>query len=85
MYVNVFLQEKHELKTGIPSYKNFLIKVAKSDTHMRESTIEYSENSKNFIINSNYSHLKKQRFFLIDDVITTGSTLEAAGYCIFKN
>ena len=72
-------------KSGIPYYKDFLIKAAKSDTQTRKNIIERSENSKNFVINPSYSHLKQQRILLIDDVITTGATLEAAGNCILKN
>lgn len=68
--------------TGLPYFKDYLIKTVKSDTQTNKNLIERADNIKGFVLNPKYQSIKERCVLLIDDVITTGATLEAAGKCV---
>ncbi len=70
--------------SGIPYLKDYLIKTLKSDTQTQKNLVERADNIKGFVLNPKYLNSKERRVLLIDDVITTGATLEAAGKCVLE-
>lgn len=70
---------------NIPYYKDFLIKKKKTSTQTHKNIIDRAYKEQNFHINPKYKNINTTNILLIDDVMTTGSTLEMAGNCILKN
>jgi len=63
--------------TNIPVYKNYLIRAKKTEVQKNLSSVKRAQNLKNaFKINEN--GVKLQSTILIDDIYTTGATIEAA-------
>lgn len=69
----------------IPYCKDFLIKKTKSETQTRKNMSDRVQKNEGFIINPKYAHIQNQNILLVDDVMTTGATLELAGNLILKN
>jgi len=65
----------------IPIDKKTLIKTSKTETQTRKSRFSRWENVKEVFEVKDAVHLINKHILLVDDVITTGSTLES---CIFK-
>ncbi len=72
-------------KLNIPYLKDYLIKLESSKTQTKKDIILRASKDSLFSLNPKYTAVQNQNILLIDDVITTGSTLESAGNCILKN
>ncbi len=68
---------------NVKIYRNSLIRQLASETQTRKSRYDRSTNVESVFSCSNPNAFKGKSVILIDDVITTGSTLEAAGKILF--
>lgn len=62
---------------NIPTMKNHLIRVQYNDSQTRKSRYKRWENVEGIFQVAHSEHLENKKILLIDDVITTGSTIEA--------
>lgn len=74
---SVLLAECISKKMNIPFYKDALIKSKNTSSQTTKSRMERISNLKESIQSGNIETLRGKRILLIDDVLTTGSTLEA--------
>ena len=72
-------------KLNIPYLKDYLIKLESSKTQTKKDIVLRASKDTLFSLNPKYIAVQNQNILLIDDVITTGSTLESAGNYILKN
>lgn len=70
---------------NIPFYKDYLIKSTKTQTQTKKNIFQRAKKQSEFIVNPKYRHLENLHLLLVDDVMTTGATLQNAGNCIIKN
>lgn len=70
---------------NIPYCKDYLIKKNRSRTQTHKNMVERVQSMEGFAINPKYAHVQNQNILLLDDVMTTGATLELAGNHILKN
>ena len=61
----------------MPTDGNFLIRVSKSDTQTKKSRYDRWLNVEGIFEVRRHDELKGKHVLLVDDVITTGSTIEA--------
>ena len=66
---------------GIPFYTDFIERTVATSTQTQKSRYERFENVEN-IFRLNSKQVKEKHFLLVDDVITTGSTLESCARCV---
>jgi ComF family protein len=71
-------------KWPIPILEKSVIRLVDTKTQTRENRINRWENMKNIFHISNPHSLQNKHILLIDDVITTGATLEACGAAILS-
>lgn len=71
--------------TGIPWQDTVLKKVTPTTSQTNKTRIERFQNVENVFEVLNKSAIEGQRIALIDDVVTTGSTLEACAQVILEN
>lgn len=69
---------------GIPYSEHAVKRVLKSETQTKKNRIQRWLNVKNIFEIAEPSLIKDRNIFLVDDVITTGSTFEACGLEILK-
>lgn len=72
-------------KNGIPYCKDYLLKTTNTKSQTHKNISERATTKNIYVINERYTHIKNKRILLIDDVMTTGSTLETIGNCILNN
>ena len=69
---------------NIPFVKNVLVKTANTKTLTKKSRFNRWQSSKELYEVSDLTLLKNKKVLLIDDVITTGATIEACGSALLK-
>ena len=71
-------------KTGIPVIKNNVQRIRYTSTQTKKTRIERWENVKDSFVVKNPASLAYKKLILVDDVLTTGATLEACGSVLLK-
>lgn len=71
------IAEGVSLSTGIPVNDKALIRKVHSSTQTRKSRVDRWENVENIFSLDDFEELKDRHLLLVDDVITTGSTIES--------
>jgi ComF family protein len=68
----------------MPCEVNFLTKVARTQTQTRKSKLNRWDNVKEVFAISQQADVMGKRILLVDDVVTTGATLEACGRILIE-
>jgi len=76
-----FIAEGLSNAMGIPVYKKFLTRTVATSTQTRKARYARFENVEN-VFRLNGEKADAKHFLIVDDIITTGSTLEACASCI---
>lgn len=71
-------------KLGVPFSDSTLARGIKTETQTRKSKLDRLENMKGVFQVNHRESLAGKRILLVDDVVTTGATLEACGQLLFK-
>lgn len=71
-------------KMEIPVEENNLLRVRATDTQTHRSRFSRFENMQEVFTLTNPEALRNKQVLLVDDVVTTGSTLEACGIELLK-
>ncbi|GMN09732.1 ComF family protein [Croceitalea sp. MTPC9] len=69
---------------GVPFLKNILIKTANTKTLTKKSRFNRWMSTKELYKISDFELLKNKKVLLVDDVITTGATIESCGSALLK-
>lgn len=69
---------------GMPCMEDGLIRLVDTDTQTRKSRYSRWENVKDIFDVSNVAALKGKHVLLVDDIITTGATIEACTHALVK-
>ncbi len=72
-------------KLGIPMIENVLIKVSSSQTQTKKNRFDRSINVTEKFELLDYETIKNKHILLIDDIITTGATLEACSIQLLQS
>lgn len=72
------------ISMNIPVDTKALIRIHDSETQTHKSRFSRWENVKEIFTLNQSEHLHNKHILLVDDVITTGSTLEAAGHVLLR-
>ena len=70
--------------TGIPFLNNLVVRTVSTETQTHKNRIERWQNMEARFKLTSASALSNKRLLLIDDVVTTGATLEACGHELLK-
>jgi ComF family protein len=70
--------------TGIPVYKNIITRITSTETQTHKNRIERWLNMEGRFELKNAEAIKNKHVLLVDDVLTTGATLEACGHELLK-
>ena len=70
--------------SGIPFLSRAVARVVHTDTQTHKNRIERWQNMEGKFVVEDHGVLRNKRIILIDDVITTGATLEACGHELLK-
>ena len=74
-------------KINLPFERDLLIKILETESQTTKTRKERLENIANAIAieKNKISSIKGKRILIVDDTITTGSTLESCGVMLLKN
>jgi ComF family protein len=72
-------------ETNVPYFKNILVKEKETITQTRKSRKERVLNTSSIYNVMNRSAIKGKHIMIVDDVVTTGSTIEACATVLLKN
>jgi predicted amidophosphoribosyltransferase len=67
---------------NVPVLNNYLIRQRLTETQTKKHRAERWENVDGSFMLKNAAQLKGKKLLLVDDVVTTGATLEAGGYLL---
>lgn len=70
--------------TNLPVSQSSLVRIKNTKTQTRMNTVERFENVNNAFQINEISHFENKHILLIDDVVTTGATLEACADVLLK-
>lgn len=76
--------ERLAFHLNVPFVKNVLVKTANTKTLTKKSRFNRWQSSKELYEVSDVALLKNKKVLLVDDVITTGATIEACGSALLK-
>ncbi len=69
---------------GVPWSKKVVVRRVKSETQTHKTKTERWENVRGIFSVTNTGEVKEKHILLVDDVITTGATLESCGTTLFE-
>jgi ComF family protein len=79
------IAESVSAETNVPCLNNILVKEKETVTQTRKSRMERALNTSNVYNVSDATTIKGRHIMIIDDVVTTGATIEACARILIKN
>ena len=70
---------------GIPYHDNVVVRQVNTSTQTRKNKMERWENVRQAFSILDSMAIKNKRVLLVDDIITTGASIEACGQELFKH